>query len=58
MRAGIKRRAASVMGRKFFHVRDISWSYRRRGRDARTQTKRLANTRVEVGQSRKVSGVA
>ena len=42
-------KAARVMGRKFFHVRDMSWSYRRRGRVARTQTNSLANKRVVEG---------
>ena len=42
-------RAVRVIGRKFFHVNDISWSYRRRGRVARTQTKRLAKSRVMDG---------
>lgn len=42
------RSLARARGRKFFQVRDISWSYRRRGKEARTQTKRLAKKRVRV----------
>ncbi len=29
-------------GRNLFHVRFISWSYRRRGNEARTQTNQMA----------------
>ena len=30
---------ASTRGRKLFHVRCMSWSYRNRGKEARTQRK-------------------
>lgn len=34
---------AKVSGRKFFHKRCISWSYRKRGYDARTHRKRMVS---------------
>lgn len=52
--AKIIRSAARAIGRKFFQVRVISWSYRMRGRVARTQTNRPAKTRVWAGHRRGV----
>lgn len=37
---------AKVIGRKFFHSRCISWSYRNRGYDARAQRKKIVSTVV------------
>ena len=37
---------ASVRGRKFFHRRCISWSYRNRGYDARIHRNRIVSARV------------
>lgn len=37
---------ASVRGRKFFHRRCISWSYRNRGYDARIHRNRIVSIRV------------
>lgn len=37
---------ASVSGRKFFHRRCMSWSYRNRGYDARIHKNRMVNSRV------------
>ena len=37
---------ASVRGRKFFHSRCISWSYRNRGYDARIHRKEIVRNTV------------
>lgn len=37
---------ASVRGRKFFHSRCISWSYRNRGYDARIHRKEAVKSSV------------
>lgn len=37
---------ASVRGRKFFHSRCISWSYRNRGYDARIHRKEIVRSKV------------
>lgn len=36
-----------MRGRNIFHVRDIRWSYRRRGKVARVQTNNMANRVVK-----------
>ncbi len=41
-----KIRKARVIGRKFFHIKCISWSYRNRGYDARTH--KNVNTSIIV----------
>jgi len=40
-------------GRKHFQVSTMSWSYRRRGKDARIQMKREARISVEEGSRRR-----
>lgn len=42
---------ASVSGKKFFHRRCMSWSYRNRGYDARTQRNRTVNNKVLIIKS-------
>lgn len=37
-----------VRGKKFFHNKCISWSYRNRGYDARIHRKKIVNKRVLV----------
>lgn len=39
----------SVRGRKAFQVKDIKWSYRKRGRVARAQTNKIVNRVVNLG---------
>lgn len=42
---------ASVNGRKFFHNRCISWSYRNRGYDARTHRNSVVSINVFIIKS-------
>lgn len=41
---------ANVRGRKFFHSRCISWSYRNRGYDARTHRKEMVRSKVFIAK--------
>lgn len=39
---------ASVSGKKFFHKRCMSWSYRNRGYDARTHRNEMVNNNALI----------
>lgn len=43
-----QRHRARVIGRKFFHSKYISWSYRNRGYDARIHRKRNVSVSVLI----------
>lgn len=46
------RQRANVIGRKFFHNKCISWSYRNRGYDARIHRNRNVSANVLIMKDR------